>query len=231
MRIGAKSETWLRQHPKVLSVAGSLVVLLTFTIREAWRDSVKEEISGAEASLSAFQLENEILNTQNTLNDPTRTGPPQSAKEFAVALLNHQQKLLIDLSRTSASEEMVKRFPSTEAKEALSSANSASPPVSALLEESQKDYQNVVKSSLSSDQSPVLQADRSDQAVSHQQAILEAHLAKAGSLVQENAHKYIDAKKKELHWLTVIGIGFYMVGGFIGIVGTLADVRMNKGEE
>jgi hypothetical protein len=110
-------------------------------------------------------------------------------------------------------------------------ANSASPPVSALLEESQKGYLNVVKAISSPDQAAVTQADRLDQAVSHQQAILEAHLARAGSLIQENAHKYIDAKKRALHWLTVIGIAFYMFGGFIGIVGTLADVQMNKGEE
>jgi hypothetical protein len=47
---------WLKHHPKFFSIVGALIVLLTFSVKEGWRDSVRDQLQDLSNRHSSFAL-------------------------------------------------------------------------------------------------------------------------------------------------------------------------------
>ena len=64
MFVAKRFTTWNLVHPKVFPVGGALIVLITFTIKDTWRDQVKDDLSSVESALTIYNLRADIEDTR-----------------------------------------------------------------------------------------------------------------------------------------------------------------------
>lgn len=221
MRFAKWLTAWLKIHPKWLSVAGTLVVLLTFTVREAWRDSVKEKISDEQAELSSFEIRDSIAETQ--CNMLRMTFGPGAAKlpngpdpsEDAETIL---RMLRYDEERIALFEEMVHALElDPKINMDLASLRNEHGLATLMLNRGLNAYDRNLATKNG------LYRDFAQEGAEHENRLFVL-LPAVRQQLSTRSRRQIEAHTQVLLRLTAFSILLYLLGGFIAILGTLADI-------
>lgn len=200
---------------------GTVVVLLTFTIKEAWRDSEKDRVDDLDKEADRFNTKQLIESTQRNVLINTKVAP--SHGEDKASLFQDWQRLwaaeMVDTERLGSMTDICKRL-TCDALAKFEKSESVALDSNAAL---------VIKLRTEPTSGPV-----SDEASERRDSAFLEELMFSNDLDQLQRHisEIMEQRKTDearlLKDLTIFSIVLYFIGATIGIVGTLADIEPKK---
>jgi hypothetical protein len=223
MRLAKRLTTWLKVHPKIFSLLGTFIVLVTFTIKEAWRDSVKDKLDDFNNGVDQFNIEQSIEETQRNVVVDTKAVSIRS--EDKQSLFGDYQRLSaalsVDSKRGLGLKTMCKKLKCDAAGVSASSRSE-----SVALDSFTKFIVQFRAEPTFGTLSDVTRELRDAAFFDEMKFSLTLDASKEDLL--ETVEKHRQDEERLLGKLTVVSISFYFLGALIGVIGTLADIEPKK---
>jgi hypothetical protein len=213
---------WLRIHPKALPLMGGFIVLLTFAVKDAWRDSVKDELSEIDGEISQFQFDQSLQDALGSLlfHGRTSVNNPVSRKE----MLEDDSRLQDELGIDSTRLERIKTF---EVRMGRDASDGNLKMLDATLTAAHG-YERTLSTQLAHEPdkgqvSP--EADKLSVIAFGQERLYTVRLGLVGLILANAANTVKRHDARVLRALSIASICLYVLGALIGIVGTVAGMQ------
>jgi hypothetical protein len=232
VRLARRLTDWFRVHPKVFSVIGILIALLTFTIKEWWRDSVKEDLSGLDSAATTFDLSNTIYEGNLKIFGTVQKDivAPSTRDEGYVRLHEHEVLSSFSLSMLLSSETFGKRRHYNDIMPDIIAANICSNTESKKLRAAEDVFATPPAWRPLNDEE-IKKMQMAFQEVERAQLDTDLALHRLQYALEHRADEDREAKERLLRMLTIASVALYIVAATIGIIGILADIEIRPGSE
>jgi len=218
-------------YQKQLSAAGAGLVLLTFVVREAVREDLKDLIAAIDQGVSVqaaprdnLQLELQIEDIRQTLNRLSSNGGTEKTRRADLDDKNYMRLAGI----TANLRDLVERLPKSDQPPFELRLQTIEKTRNALVEE----YPTIDDEGSPAD-SPAIRAQKQAALQNKLGETLDEALNDAYPLQREVLERALDVKKSETTyytWCTRISYVTYSLGWLIGFLGTIFGVKGLAGE-
>jgi hypothetical protein len=226
MHLAKRITAWLKIHPKVFSVTGTLIVLLTFTIKNAWRESVRDDLDDLERKSSLFPITEGLEEAHG--DELGRSATHKQLPALNVEFLEDSRQLSQRLDSDNIRIEQMQVMATLLKQQVLDKRN-----------ELTNQFQTAIKDDDYIEEEPMdIPGFTSGKSMPVPGNLIEAYkkvmaeektvselIASESAVLSQRVEQRKDELDRTLRRLTRWGIALYVLGAVMTILGTLSDIE------